>query len=159
MGHKATYTIGAIITPDGRLVVASEGAGRFSVSSQATLSAETFIFLPDKDEPEVELSKEFTRTLGIETKYFDNLKLLTETETTVEAVGSTQRTIKMYVFKMNKHVTMCLSPKTPVKLLTLAQAETAHVDKELKWSYCSKQMLNYLKTCNQYAAFKGNLCK
>ncbi len=64
MEYRSTYAVGAIIIPDGRLVLSTEGATSFNKDTLAGLSVEIFVSNAIGD-PEKSLITETESALGL----------------------------------------------------------------------------------------------
>jgi hypothetical protein len=160
MGHKATYAIGAVILPDGRLVLSTEGGSKFAYEMIAGLTAETFVSeVIGELNPERALIVEMKDTIGMDLERDPSINKVLESTITVVSTGHYKRDLKFFVYKIENIYTFEIKTKSrsQIMFLSLDQIAKQISDKTLNLSFCAKHMLTYLRTCQSLKSFEGTL--
>jgi len=156
----STYAVGAIIIPDGRIVLSAEGGTKFTYDILAGLSVETFVseVIGDLD-PERALIVEAFTSLGLNLERDPSVNKLLESGITVETMGNHKRDLKFYIYKLSSMYTFEVkrASKSPIMFLSLDQIANQISNKTLNLSFCAKHMLKHLSNCQNLKNFKGNL--
>ena len=160
MGNRTTYATGALIIPDGRVVLSIEGNTELKYSMVSGLSVETFIpKITGNFRPETILINEVKTTLGVDLRHSASINKIIESEITIKTTTNFKRNLKLYVYKINSTYTCNVkdSNTSSIMFLSVGQITKQVLNNTLNLSFCAKHMLKYLCTCRNLKNFKGNL--
>jgi hypothetical protein len=160
MGNRTTYATGALIIPDGRVVLSIEGNTELKYSMVSGLSVETFIpEITGNFRPETILINEVKTTLGVDLRHSASINKIIKSEITIKTTTNFKRNLKLYVYKINSTYTFNVkdSNTSSIMFLSVGQITKQVLNNTLNLSFCAKHMLKYLCTCRNLKNFKGNL--
>ena len=160
MRNRTTYAVGALIIPDGRVILSVEGDTKFKYSMISGLSVETFIPEIERDvKSELVLITEAKNTLGVDLKQEPSISKIAEAEVTIKTSNNFKRDLKLYVYKISSLYTFNVKAGRDhsIMFLSIGQIAKQALNDSLNLSFCAKHMLKYLCSCKNFKNFTGNL--